>query len=37
VALWVNKQVLRLDVAMAVAQGVDIGEGTEALIGVQFD
>ena len=35
--LRVYKQVLRLDVAMAVAQGVDVGKRTEALIGVQFD
>lgn len=35
--LRVYKQVLRLDVAMAVAQGVNVGKRTEALIGVQFD
>ena len=35
--LRVYKQVLRLDVTMAVAQGVDVGKRTEALIGVQFD
>ena len=32
-----NKQVLRLDIAMAVAESVNVGKGTEGLIGVEFD
>ena len=36
-ALRVYKQVLRLDVAVTVAERVDVRERTETLIGVQFD
>ena len=36
-ALWIHKQVLWLDIAMAVAKRVDVGERSEALVGVKFD
>lgn len=36
-ALRIDKQVLGLDVPVAVAERVDVGEGAEALIGVEFD
>ena len=36
-ALRIDKQVLGLDVPVAVAERVDVGEGAETLVGVQFD
>lgn len=32
-----NKQVLRLDITMAVAESVDIGEGAEGLVCIELD
>ena len=33
----VEEEVLRLDIAMADADGVDVGEGAEELVGIQFN
>lgn len=35
--LWVHKQVLGLDVSVAVAQRVDVGKCAECLVSVEFD